>query len=586
MNILVTLNSFYLPQLTVMLTSLLQAHPNTEFTVYLAHSSITEAELADLCDNFKEYKINIVPIKLSENFLDSAPVTDRYPTEMYYRIFAAQYLPESLDHILYLDPDIVIINDISELYNAELGDNLFAAASHVNEPLRKINEIRLDMASDGSYINSGVMLMNLALLRREQNIKEVFDYIDTHRKVLFLPDQDIISSIYGDRILELDYIKYNFSDRKYILMRLAPKINEGKINLDWVRKNVSIIHYCGRNKPWKKHYHGNLGCFYHAVENTLSHQTRADIRRENLLFIINPHAGKGEAKNKVLDVIDLFVRNNYNVTVRTTQRSGQVPEIIRDESADYDLVVSCGGDGTLNESVSGILQYRPDTVFAFIPAGTVNDFATSVGVAKNNMLKAAEDIVNGKIFGCDIGVFDKRYFTYIAAFGAFTEVSYQTPQEFKNLFGRAAYIMEGAAHLSNIKSYKLRIKTKNSVIEDNFIFGMISNSISVGGFSIQGSLDVALNDGLLEVLLVRMPQNPLELPAVINAVLFQDFGSEYFYIMRLDHIEIESEEEIAWTLDGEFGGKVKKVEIGVEKQALQLIVPPNKDLPQKEKSKN
>ena len=172
---------------------------------------------------------------------------------MYYRIFAAKYLPEALERVLYLDPDVVVNGPVRPLYETPMGDCLFAAASHVRELFRRVNELRLDMDERSPYINSGVMLMNLSRLRAEQREDEVFDYIERHSSALLLPDQDVLSGLYGPRILPLDPLRYNMTERLAALRGLEP---------DWVRQNSVLIHYCGRNKPWKKHYAGRLGFFY------------------------------------------------------------------------------------------------------------------------------------------------------------------------------------------------------------------------------------------------------------------------------------------------------------------------------------
>lgn len=257
MNLLVTLNEAYVPHLNVMLTSLLRSNPETELRVYLLHDGIAEEALlqtrALLGDRGK-----LLPVRVQAQGLEDAPTSGRYPREMYYRIFAAKYLPETLDRVLYLDPDVIVNGSLAELYGMELGDHYFAAASHVKGLFQKVNELRLDMDGESPYINSGVLLMNLALLRREQREADVFAFIESHKNALLLPDQDVISSLYGHRILPLDPYRYNMTERLYALRTPA----EWGVNLEWIRENTVIIHYCGRNKPWKKHYVGKLDFFY------------------------------------------------------------------------------------------------------------------------------------------------------------------------------------------------------------------------------------------------------------------------------------------------------------------------------------
>ena len=258
MNILVTLDANYLFCLNTMLASLLHSNPDRCFRVYLMHSSIAEAQVAETRRILGD-RGELVLLKADEAGLEDAPTTARYPKEIYYRIFAARYLPEPLDRVLYLDPDIIVNGRLDELYGLSMGSYYFAASSHVGEFLSRLNQRRLDMGDNDPYINSGVMLMNLALLRAEQNEDDVFRFMRKHRRSLLLPDQDVISGLYGSRIYPLDPFRYNMTERLYA--RHAPF--EKELNLDWVRENAVIIHYCGRNKPWKDNYIGQLGIFYH-----------------------------------------------------------------------------------------------------------------------------------------------------------------------------------------------------------------------------------------------------------------------------------------------------------------------------------
>lgn len=261
MNILVTLDCHYLYQLNVMLTSLLECGPEERLRVYLLSRGIGEEELAPTRRVLGE-RGTLYPISVREEQLEQAPTTDRYPLEMYYRIFAAKYLPQDLDRVLYLDPDLVVNRSLRPLYDLPMGEAYFAAASHVGAVLHRVNELRLDMEEDSPYINSGVMLMNLTKLRQEQDYAQVFDYIQAHKNRLILPDQDIISGLYGGRIIPLDARRYNMTERLFAFHRQAGE----RMDLDFVRENAAVIHYCGRNKPWKKGYVGRLDCFYLRAE--------------------------------------------------------------------------------------------------------------------------------------------------------------------------------------------------------------------------------------------------------------------------------------------------------------------------------
>ena len=256
-NILVTLDANYIPYLNVMLESLIHSNPDCYFDVYLLHSSINERDTINT-SNLLGTSGKLIMVKACDIGLKDAPTTSRYPQEIYYRIFASKYLPNTLDRILYLDPDIIVNGSVKELYNLPMYEYYFAAASHTGTLMTTINSIRLDMDDNSPYINSGVMLMNLNLLRKEQNFDDVFRFIEKRKNFLILPDQDIISSLYGSKIYALDTFRYNMTERLYKLH--AP--SEKDLDLDWVRKHSVIIHYCGRNKPWKDNYSGQLDIFY------------------------------------------------------------------------------------------------------------------------------------------------------------------------------------------------------------------------------------------------------------------------------------------------------------------------------------
>ena len=258
LNLLVTLNASYIPPLTVMLASLLHTNPGKQIDLYLLHSSLTEKDLDRIRSILANSRCTLRPIQADRSLMKDAPVTGRYPQEMYYRIFAAKYLPSHIKRVLYLDPDMVINGPLEDLYQTPLDGWLFAAASHLGRFFSAVNRSRLDMEKGSLYINSGVMLFNLERLRREQDEAAVFQYIQTHRDKLLLPDQDIISSLYEGSILPLDPFVYNMTEK---LFALRPR-SEAWLNLNWVREHTVIIHYCGRNKPWKENYIGALGVFY------------------------------------------------------------------------------------------------------------------------------------------------------------------------------------------------------------------------------------------------------------------------------------------------------------------------------------
>lgn len=259
LNILVTLDQAYLKQLSIMLSSLLAANPGEAVDVYMMNAKLTDADFERLEKCLDSPRCRLIDVKTDHALLAGAPVTSRYPQEMYYRIFATKYLPPTLDRILYLDPDLVVLKPLAALYETELTGCFFAAATHVRKALQKLNCLRLGAGLDetGPYVNSGVMLMNLPLLRAEQDADAVFDYIERRKYTLLLPDQDIISGLYAGRILPIDARIYNMTERLLIFGN-----HGGALTPEWVEKHSAIVHYCGRNKPWKSRYNGKLGVFY------------------------------------------------------------------------------------------------------------------------------------------------------------------------------------------------------------------------------------------------------------------------------------------------------------------------------------
>lgn len=297
------------------------------------------------------------------------------------------------------------------------------------------------------------------------------------------------------------------------------------------------------------------------------------MKKKRVLFIVNPRSGKGLIKNHILEIIDIFIKNNMKVDIHVTQKALDACEMTEKHAKEYDLVACSGGDGTLDEVITGMMQIdeAKRCPVGYIPAGSTNDFGNSLGIPKN-MEDAARSIALNNPYACDIGEFNKDYFVYIAAFGAFTEVSYETKQEVKNVLGHMAYMLEGAKRLFNLKSYKMKVRIDGDVIEDEFIYGMITNSQSVGGFKSITGKNVKLNDGVFEVTLVRNPKNLIELQEILAAILLKEMSGNHFYCRKADRIEIEAQEEISWTLDGEFGGNHKDVEIINHKQAVSIMV--------------
>jgi len=301
------------------------------------------------------------------------------------------------------------------------------------------------------------------------------------------------------------------------------------------------------------------------------------MEEKKLFFIFNPRSGKEQIKNKLMMIVDIFVKAGYDVTIYPTQCPKDALEKTKEKAGSYDLVVCSGGDGTLDEVVTGVMQCENRVPIGYIPAGSTNDFANSLNIPKD-MIKAAEVAVHGLPFSCDVGNFNGDYFIYIAAFGLFTDVSYETSQDWKNILGHAAYILEGIKRLPSIQSYQARIEYEDDVtgeiimVEDDFIYGMITNSTSVGGFKNMTPKDVLLDDGLFEVTLIKMPKNPLELNDIVTSLVNLKNDTELIYSFKSRYLNVTAEDEIPWTLDGEFGGTHKELEIWNEGKAIDLMV--------------
>lgn len=291
-----------------------------------------------------------------------------------------------------------------------------------------------------------------------------------------------------------------------------------------------------------------------------------------MLFVYNPRAGKAQIRSNLLDIIDTFVKAGYEVTAYPTQAPGDAVKAVRERRAGYEIVACSGGDGTLDEVVTGMMKSEERLPIGYVPAGSTNDFANSLGIPKG-MQQAADVVVNGKTFACDVGRFNRDIFIYVAAFGIFTDVSYATPQDSKNVLGHAAYLIEGVKRLPSVRAYPLKITCNEEVIEGEFLYGMVTNSHSVGGFRGITGQNVSLNDGLFEVTLIRKPSNPLDINNIILALVDKRVKSEYIYTFTSESVKVESEEPVAWTLDGEFGGEHQKVQIENWHRALEIRVP-------------
>lgn len=302
---------------------------------------------------------------------------------------------------------------------------------------------------------------------------------------------------------------------------------------------------------------------------------------KKLMLVFNPNAGKGLLKKNICEIIDAFAKHGYLTTAYPTQAKGDGFEKLISYGKDYDMIVCSGGDGTLSETISALMQFEPDNrpTLGYIPAGSTNDFANSLDIPKNFVL-AAENAIEGIPFKCDVGTLGDNYFCYVAAFGAFTNVTYQTDQSLKNKLGHMAYVIEALKSLPKIEGYQMRFEYDDGMVcEGNFILGMITNSVSVGGIVKLDKNSVIYDDGMFEVMLVRQPANIIKFTNMLNNFVssnmlkFSELKEKYFATFKASRIKITCEKAISWTVDGENGGEYKEVEIKNHMQAITIVTP-------------
>ncbi len=307
--------------------------------------------------------------------------------------------------------------------------------------------------------------------------------------------------------------------------------------------------------------------------------TQGAVQRENrrrtmkrLLFIYNPLAGKGMIRNSLSFILEEFAGKGYEIVVHPTTGAMDAAKTVEEQGSSFDLIVCSGGDGTLDEVVTGMLKGRFSRPLGFIPAGSTNDYASTLGIPKQMRL-AAEAIVNGSVFQCDIGRLNDNYFVYVAAFGAFVNVSYDTPQDMKNIFGHLAYFVRGAQSLPSLKAYHLHYESRENSGTGDFILGMVTNSNSVAGFKGITGRDVTLNDGVFEVTLIKMPAIPaVEWPGILTS-LMNSTENKYVITFKTSRLECWFDEKVEWTRDGEYGGGHRHLVIENIPEALPIIVP-------------
>ncbi|MCD8397467.1 MAG: YegS/Rv2252/BmrU family lipid kinase [Lachnospiraceae bacterium] len=296
---------------------------------------------------------------------------------------------------------------------------------------------------------------------------------------------------------------------------------------------------------------------------------------KKMLLVYNPKSGKGQIRFSLSKIIERFSAADYDVTVYPTKAAMDATDITCTRAADFDMIVCSGGDGTLDEVVTGLMESGVRRPIGYIPAGSTNDFAASVGIPRQ-MERAADTVVEGRVFQSDIGRFNgSDYFVYVAAFGLLTDVSYQTKQELKNVLGHAAYIIEGVKRLGSWRSYSIQFESEEMSGSGDFIYGMVANSHSVGGFKGLPGTDIELDDGLFEVLLVRTPGDLLDWQKMLSALLISEESNEHVIRFKTHRLVVRSEEPLAWTRDGEDGGEHLEVELENLPRTLDIMTGDN-----------
>ena len=297
--------------------------------------------------------------------------------------------------------------------------------------------------------------------------------------------------------------------------------------------------------------------------------------QKRLLLIINPTAGVKSANRHLTSIVSLFNAHGYICTVYCTAGHGDAARIASENAGSFDLVVCIGGDGTLNEVLAGMVEQGDKTPIGYIPSGSTNDFASSLGLSRN-ILTAAKDAVEGTPIPLDAGHFNGRLFSYVASFGAFTEASYTTPQRSKNLLGHLAYVLEGMKDMLNIRPVHLALETKSQRFEGEYIFGAVSNSTSIGGMLTLNKEFVAMDDGLFEILLIKSPQNLSELNQIVVSIQTQQYDNEMIDFCLAERAVISALPDMPWTLDGEYARGSTEIIIQNLHHAYNMVINDNK----------
>ncbi len=298
------------------------------------------------------------------------------------------------------------------------------------------------------------------------------------------------------------------------------------------------------------------------------------MEQKKLFLVANPKSGKARVKYELLQIVTVLSEAGYSVTVYPTKCRGDATNAVKALTDEYDTIVCCGGDGTLNEVISGIMHnpLKKDFKLGYIPLGTLNEWSSGLNISRD-IKKAANDVVNGRVMPLDIGRFDDSYFVYTASFGAFTSASYSAPQEVKNVLGQAAYFFEGIKSLSAIKPIPLKFDIDGETVAGNFLFGAVSNSLSMGGVIKLDPKKVEFDDGIFEIVLIDNPENLIEFQDIIDALIKRDFNRKRIQQYKASSITVYGSENINWTLDGEMAQGQKEIKIENIHRAINFIIP-------------
>lgn len=295
---------------------------------------------------------------------------------------------------------------------------------------------------------------------------------------------------------------------------------------------------------------------------------------KKLLFIVNPRAGKTKSRAPLFDAASVYSEAGYLLSIRTTRRRGDATRIAEKLGGEFDLVVCHGGDGTLNETINGLMKLPEDArpQVSYLPGGSTNDFAASLSISSEPAV-AAQSAMRLRPRTLDVGKFGRRHFVYVASFGAFTKASYSVPQDVKNVFGHFAYILEGVRDLDTLRPYRMKLTADGEVFDGEYLFGAISNSTSIAGMMKLSPDDVSFNDGVFELLLVPVPKTPTQMQLLTRALMYQEYGdSEGLIFRHVRRVTAETEENIPWTLDGEFVPGAPKIDISIEENSIEMLL--------------